>query len=225
MDFVRTTLLINLLASTSLLCGSLPAWAQARQPAALVRLSGTVRDAGTQHPLPGVAVRLRRTRQGTVTNAQGDFLLTASPADTLLFQALGYKSYRLRLPGSSLSPLVVQVRLQRDSIRLREVQVTADRVDRTTVNRALRHLKRPIPPLVKGPQRPLRPKPLFAVDSTPPPPPPTGGGPIGLLYDQFSRAGKERRKMDQIKAKVAQQKAHQRMADYNKVFKDNRGYE
>ena len=205
--------------------GSLASWAQTGSSAALVRVSGTVSDASTKHVLPGVAVRLRRTRQGVVTNTQGNFLLTAASADTLLFQALGYKPYRLLLPGSSLSQLVVQVRLQRDSIRLREVQVTADRVDRTTVNRALRNLKRPTPPLVKGPQRPLRPKPLFAVDSTPPPPPPTGGGPIGLLYDQFSRAGKERRKMDQIKAKAAQQKAHQRMADYNKVFKDNRGYE
>jgi hypothetical protein len=126
------------------------------------------------------------------------------------------------LPGTSLAQLVVQLRLQRDSIRLREVQVTAERVDRTSVNRALRNLKRPVPPPVRGPQRPPRPKPLFAVDS---PPPPTGGGPIGLLYDQFSRAGKERRKMDQIQAKAAQQKAHQRVLNDNKAFKDNRGYE
>jgi hypothetical protein len=203
--------------------GSLASWAQTGSSAALVRVSGTVSDASTKHVLPGVAVRLRRTREGVVTNTQGDFLLTAASTDTLLFQALGYKPYRLLLSGSSLSQLVVQVRLQPDSIRLREVQVTADRVDRTSVNRALRNLKRPPPPLVKGPQRPLRPKPLFAVDSTPPPP--TSGGPIGLLYDQFSRAGKERRKMDQLKAKAAQQKAHQRRADYNKVFKDNRGYE
>jgi hypothetical protein len=45
------------------------------------------------------------------------------------------------------------------------------------------------------------------------------------LYDQFSRAGEERRKMDQIQAKAAQQKAHQRVLDDNKAFKDNRGYE
>ena len=144
MAFVRITLLIKLLEISYLFCGSLPAWAQARQPAAPVRISGTVSDAGTKHPLPGVAVRLRRVRQGTVTNAQGDFLLTASPADTLLFQALGYKSYRLLLPGSSLSQLVVQVRLQRDSNRLREVHVTADRLDRSSVNRTLRNLKRPV---------------------------------------------------------------------------------
>jgi hypothetical protein len=219
------TCFVSLLLWSYLAGGSFSVWAQAGPSVTRVRVSGTVSDASTNHIMPGVAVRIRRTRQGVVTDVQGDFLLTASPTDTLIFQALGYKPYRLLLAGTSLAQLVVQVRLQRDSIRLREVQVTADRVDRTSVNRALRNLKRPAPPLVKGAQRPPRPKPLFAVDSTPPPPPPTGGGPIGLLYDQFSRAGKERRKMDQLKAKAAQQKAHQRVLDYNKAFKDNRGYE
>jgi hypothetical protein len=218
------TRFVSLLGLGYLAGGSLSVWAQAGPSGTRVRVSGTVSDASTKHVVPGVAVRIRRTRQGVVTNAQGDFLLTASPTDTLLFQALGYKPYRLLLPGTSLAQLVVQVRLHRDSIRLREVQVTADRVDRPNVNRALRNLKRPAAPQVKGPQRPPRPKPLFAVDSTPPPPPPTGGGPLGLLYDQFSRAGKERRKMDQLKAKAAQQKARQRVLDYNKAFKDNRGY-
>lgn len=205
--------------------GSLAAWAQAGPPTALVQVSGTVSDASTKQVLPGVAVRLRRTRQGVVTNAQGHFLLSASSSDTLLVQALGYKPYRLRLPGAGLAQLVVQVRLQRDSVRLQEVRITADRVDRTSVNRALRNLKRPPAPLVKGPQRPPRPQPLFAVDSTPPPPPHLAGGPIGLLYDKFSREGKERRKMEQLKLREAQQKARQRVLDYNKAFKDNRGYE
>ena len=94
--------------------GSLASWAQTGSSAALVRVSGTVSDASTKQVLPGVAVRLRRTRQGVVTNTQGDFLLTAASTDTLLFRALGYNHSRLILPGSSLAQLVVQVRLQRD---------------------------------------------------------------------------------------------------------------
>jgi hypothetical protein len=211
--------------SLLLLGSALPAWAQADPPAGRVRVSGTVSEAGTKHLVPGVAVRIRRIRQVGVTNAQGEFLLTASPADTLLFQALGYKPYQLLLPGKPLSQVVVHVHLQRDSVHLQEVNVIADRLSRTSVNRALRNLKQPAPPLVKGPQRLAKPKPLFAVDSTPPPPPPFGGGPLGLVYAKFSRAGKERRKMDQLKAQEAQYSAHQRVLNRNKAFKDNRGYE
>jgi hypothetical protein len=219
------TRLRSLLVLGALAYGSLPVWAQVGPPAVRVRVSGTVRDDRTKHILTGVAVRVRRIRQGVVTNAQGEFSLTALPTDTLLFQALGYKPYRLPLPGTSLTQLVVHVHLQRDSIRLGEVHVTAERVDRANINRALRNIYHSTMPLVKGPQQPPMPKPLFAVDSTPPPPPPFGGGPIGLLYAKFSRAGKERRKMGSLQAKEEQQKAHQRVANYNKAFKNNRGYE
>jgi hypothetical protein len=210
--------------SLLLLGSALPAWAQAGPPAVRVRVSGTVSEAGTKHLVPGVAVRIRRTQQAGVTNAQGEFLLTASPTDTVLFQALGYKPYQLLLPGKPLSQFVLHVHLQRDSVHLHEVNVIADRMNRTSVNRALRNLKQPAPPLVRGPQRLAKPKPLFAVDSTPPPPPPFGG-PLGLVYAKFSRAGKERRKMDQLKAQEAQYRAHQRVLNRNKAFKDNRGYE
>jgi len=213
-------LLLTLLLLGCWLAGSRPSWAQARP----LRVSGSVRDAATNHVLPGVTVRLRRTQQGTVTNAQGDFLLTVLPTDTLLFRAVGYKPYLLWLSGTSLAQLIVQVRLHRDTVRLREVQVTAERADRTTINRALRNLKRPVSPVVNGPQQ-RKPKPLFAVDSTAPPPPPFGGTPIDLLYEKLSREGKERRKMEAIKAEEARQKAHQQTLEYNKVFKDNKGYE
>jgi hypothetical protein len=50
-----------------------------------VQVSGTVSDASTKHVVPGVTVRIRRTRQGVVTNVQGNFILTAASTDTLLF--------------------------------------------------------------------------------------------------------------------------------------------
>jgi len=208
-----------------LITGSLPGWAQAGPSAARVRVSGTVRDAGTKQVMPGVAVRLRRTRQGSVTNAQGEFVLAAAPADTLLFHALGCTPYWLLVPSASRAPLVVHVYLQRDSVRLPEVQVTADRVDRTSINRALNNVKRSAPSLVKGTQQLPKPRPLFAVDSTPPPPPPFGASAIGWAYYQFSRTGKERRKMKGVKIQVKRQRVQRQLSDYNKVFKDNRSYE
>lgn len=198
--------------------------AQASRAADPVQVSGTVSDAGTRQGLPGVSVLLQRTRRGVATGAQGDFQLAARPTDTLLVRALGYKPKQVVLPGLALAQLVVQVRLQRDSVRLGEVRVTADRLDRASLNRALRNLRRPAPAVVKGPQR-LHPQPLFPVDSTPPPPPPRGGTPVDWVYDKLSRDGKERRKVQQLKVQDAQQQAQRRRTEYNKAFKDNRGYE
>lgn len=215
----------NLLLLGALLASARPAHAQAGQPAPQLRVSGTVSDARTGQPLPGAAVRRLHTPRGVVANAEGDFLIPAYATDTLLFQALGYKPQRLPLRGTTLAQLVVQIRLVRDSVRLSEVQVTADRADRSSINRALRNIKRPAPPVVHGAHRPPAPKPLFPVDSTPPPPPPFGGTPFDWAYSKWSREGKERRKVQQLKAQDAKAKAYKKQLEYNKAFKDNRGYE
>jgi hypothetical protein len=209
----------------ALLTSSPSAHAQAGQPAPQLRVSGTVSDARTGQPLPGAAVRRLHTPRGVVANAEGDFLIPAYATDTLLFQALGYKPQRLPLRGTTLAQLVVQVRLVRDSVRLGEVRVTADRADRSSIDRALRNLKRPAPPVVHGAHRPAPPKPLFAVDSTPPSlPKPTIASPASWAYEKLSRAGKERRKVQQLNAQDARAKARQKQLEYNKAFKDNRGY-
>ena len=199
--------------------------AQAQAPAT-VRVSGSVAAADTRQPVPGATVQVQRTRRGTVTTATGDFGLDALPTDTILFRALGYKVQRLPLGGIGLSQLVVRIQLVRDSVRLAEVQVTADRPDRAIINRALRNIKRPVPPVASGAKRPPKPKPLFAVDSTAPKKPvPTIASPVSLLYDQFSREGKQRRKMEDIEARLKAEKARKAREQYNKAFRDNRGYE
>ena len=204
-----------------------PAWGQAGSPSPTVRVSGRVSAAGSRQPIPGASVQVQRTHRGVAASAEGDFLVTALATDTLLFRAIGYKPHRLALGGTSLSQLVVQIALVRDSVQLGEVRVTADRPDRASINRALRNIKRPAPPVVKVPKRPAKPKPLFAVDSAAPQAqkPTISGSNVDWLYDQFSREGKQRRKMEQIKAQEAAQKAQQRRTEYNKAFRDNRGYE
>lgn len=213
-------LLVAALAATK-------ARAQAGSPPPTVRVSGRVSAAENKQPIPGATVQIQRTRRGVAADANGDFLITSLATDTILFRAVGYKPHRLVLGGTTLSQLVVQIKLVRDSVQLGEVRVTADRPDRAIINRALRNIKRPSPPVVKVPKRAPKPKPLFAVDSTAPrPEPPTiSGSNVDWLYDQFSRQGKERRKMDAIRAREAAEKAQQRRAEYNKAFRDNRGYE
>ncbi|WP_157569621.1 carboxypeptidase-like regulatory domain-containing protein [Hymenobacter ginkgonis] len=203
------------------------AQAQAGSPLPTVRVSGTVSVAGSKKPIPGASVQIQRTRTGVAANAEGNFLITALSTDTLLFRAIGYKSHRLVLGGTALSQLVVQMALVRDSVQLGEVRVTADRPDRASINRALRNIKRPTPPVVKIPKRGPKPKPLFAVDSTAPKAeaPTISGSNVDWLYEQFSREGKQRRKVEQLKARDAAEEAQKRRAEYNKAFRDNRGYE
>ena len=199
--------------------------AQAQTPNT-IRVSGSMAEARSRLPIPGATVQVQRTRRGVVSGTTGEFSIDALPTDTILFRALGFKSQRMPLGGSGLSQLVVRIMLVRDSVQLGNVQVTVDRPDRAIINRALRNIKRPKPPVVSGAKRPPKPKPLFAVDSTAPKKPsPTIASPVSLLYDQFSREGKQRRKMEEIEAEQRAEKARKVRAEYNKAFRDNRGYE
>ncbi|UOQ76012.1 carboxypeptidase-like regulatory domain-containing protein [Hymenobacter sp. 5516J-16] len=197
---------------------------------AQVRVTGSISDASTRKVIPGASVVVQRTRLGVVANQEGDFNITAASTDTLVFRAVGFKAQRLPLGGSGLSQLIVHIKLQQDTVMLGEVRVTEGRPDRATINKALRNIKRPSTAPKSYVKRPPAPKPLFAVDSAAPKAPtPTLASPVSLIYEQFSRAGKERRKMEEIQAEEAAAKAaeqaRQARRRYNANFKDNRGYE
>ena len=193
---------------------------------AQVRVTGSVSEAATRRPVPGASVLVQRTGRGVVASPEGEFDISAASTDTLVFRAVGFKAQRLPLGGTGLSQLIVQIRLQPDTIQLGEVRIQEGRPDRATINRALRNVKRPSTAPTSAVKRPPAPKPLFPVDSTAPKAPvPTVASPVSLLYEQFSREGKERRKMEEIRAQEAAEKARQARQRYNKNFKDNRGYE
>ncbi|RSK32488.1 carboxypeptidase-like regulatory domain-containing protein [Hymenobacter metallilatus] len=193
---------------------------------AQIRVTGSISDAASRKPIPGATVLVQRTRAGVVANKEGDFNITANNTDTLVFRAIGYKAQRLLLGGTGLSQLIVQIKLLQDTVQLGEVRITEGRPDRATINRALRNIKRPSTAPTSAVKRPPAPKPLFPVDSAAPKAPvPTLASPVSLLYEQFSREGKQRRKMEEIQAEEAAEKARQVQRRYNKNFKDNRGYE
>ncbi|TPG72426.1 carboxypeptidase-like regulatory domain-containing protein [Hymenobacter nivis] len=206
----------------ALLAGlALPARAQQT-----VRVSGTISAFDSREAIPGASVRVMRTRVGQAAGLKGEFEIDARPTDTLLFRAVGFRSRLLPLGGTGISQLIIQVQLQRDSVRLSEVRVISDRPDRAMINRALRNMKRPVPPVVSGAKRPPRPKPMFPVDSSAPKAPtPTLESPLSLIYEQLSREGKQRKKVRALEAVDQAEKARQARAKYNKAFKDNRGYE
>ena len=195
-----------------------------------MRVSGSVTAAGTRQPVPGATVQVQRTRRGVITNATGEFAVDALATDTILFRALGFKGQRLPLGGTGLSQLIVQIKLVQDTVQLGEVRITEGRPDRAVINRALRNIKRPSTAPTSAVKRPPAPKPMFPVDSAAPKAPvPTLASPVSLLYEQFSREGKQRRKMEEINKEEAAAKAAEldrlNRRRYNKHFKDNRGYE
>lgn len=72
------------------------------------QVSGTVIDGNSQEPLPGVSVLVMGTEQGTATNVDGEFELTA-PDDqsVLVFTYIGYT--RLEVPIDGRSELEIEL--------------------------------------------------------------------------------------------------------------------
>ena len=68
----------------SLFCGIIDASAQTKQ------FRGTVTDDNGQ-PLPGVTVYVQGTTNGTITDLDGDFRISAEPGSTLMFSFVGYE--------------------------------------------------------------------------------------------------------------------------------------
>lgn len=85
-------------------------------------LSGSVRDASTGEPLPGVNVVITGTSSGTTTDLNGNFELTIpSLNDTLIFSYIGYQSLEVPIDGRS----ELNVNLQAMAISGEEVVITA----------------------------------------------------------------------------------------------------
>lgn len=53
-------------------------------------ITGTVIDSEEEEPLPGVNVAIQGTTVGTTTDVQGNYTITASPDDVLIFSFVGY---------------------------------------------------------------------------------------------------------------------------------------
>ena len=87
-------------------------------------LRGTVLDAQSQQPLPGVTVVLPSTRIGTTTDANGRFSLPAAAAHEVIVSFIGYNTQNVRVPAGG-QPLTV--RLEAAPVNLQGVVVSASR--------------------------------------------------------------------------------------------------
>ena len=91
----------------------------------IVTLTGTVRDAATNSPLPSANVRIEGTSKGTVANAMGVYILSLEKDRyTVIYSFIGYRSDTLRVTldrSMEYSPS-----LQPTAIQMAEVVVTSE---------------------------------------------------------------------------------------------------
>jgi len=81
------------------------------------RVSGTVTSQDGQ-PLPGVTIVIEGTTQGTVTNSEGEYLLTNVPEDaTLVFSFVGMKTQKIAVRNQTN----INITLEEDVIGIEEV--------------------------------------------------------------------------------------------------------
>jgi len=86
-----------------------------------MKVSGVIKDASDNTPLPGVSVTVKGTNNGILTNNAGQYVLSVNNNDVLVISYIGYASQEIRITGGQQ---VYNVNLQPSTSNLDEVVVT-----------------------------------------------------------------------------------------------------
>lgn len=96
-----------------------------------VNVSGTVVSATDGEPLIGASVMVKGSSQGTATDIEGNFTLTAPAGKTLVFSYVGYTSQELKVKSSGMTGL--KISLNEDSQVLDDLVVVGYGTQRKSV--------------------------------------------------------------------------------------------
>jgi hypothetical protein len=89
----------------------------------LIQLTGMVRNELLE-PQQFVHIILKNKRRGTISDYNGMFSFVVSPLDTVLFSAVGLKTFRLTIPANPARDYYhVEIRMQTDTILIDEVVI------------------------------------------------------------------------------------------------------
>ncbi len=91
-----------------------------------ITVTGKVNDA-SGNVLPGVNIQVKGTNNGTSTDFDGNYEISASQGDVLVFSFLGFKTKEVSVTGATLN-----VTLEEDANQLDEVVVTAFGIKKET---------------------------------------------------------------------------------------------
>ena len=86
----------RLLVACLCLCISISAIAQEQT------VSGVIRDAADNSPLPGVSIRVKGARTGTTTATNGSYSIKVKKGQVLVFSFLGFKTTEVTV-GDNMS--------------------------------------------------------------------------------------------------------------------------
>lgn len=75
---------------------------------AQTRRSGIIRDSKTNTPIEGVSIRIKGSKNGTITNAAGEYSLSAKPGDILEVSMIGYDSQTVTLTETSAIDIALE---------------------------------------------------------------------------------------------------------------------
>lgn len=89
-------------------------------------VTGTVRAAADNSPLPGVNVLVKGTANGTTTDADGAYNIQTPGGATLVFSFIGFASQEIAVQNRS----TIDLQLSEDVTSLTEVVVTANAIER-----------------------------------------------------------------------------------------------
>lgn len=143
-------------------------------------ISGTVYEQDSSSAMPFVNLINQTNGNGTITDYNGHFSIIAKDSDTLLFSYLGFA--RKKIPVSQIRNLTdstkkpLRVAMQRIMINLAPASVFANKIKPNEIDYMKRYTKEH--------------RKLTLLESA--------ESPITALYNQFSRKGKEQRKLRQI---------------------------
>lgn len=82
-------------------------------------ITGTVTDKSNNDPLPGVSIVIQGTTKGTITDFDGNYTISASSADVLIFSFVGYLEQQIKVESQS----VINITMEADVVGLDEVVV------------------------------------------------------------------------------------------------------
>ncbi len=116
----RCMFLLVLITVLSVIIGPARAFANEELLQQGTEISGTVVEAATGDPLPGVSILIKGTSTGTITDQDGKYLIVASPTDVLVFSFIGFLNEEIPVGTST----TIDIRLIEDLIGLEEVVVT-----------------------------------------------------------------------------------------------------
>lgn len=74
-----------------------------------IRISGKVTDAANGSPLVGVTIQEKGTNNGTITDVDGNYALTVSPAGTLVISYVGYETQEIPVDNRTTIDIVMSV--------------------------------------------------------------------------------------------------------------------